>query len=147
MSNLNIRPKLLPIAEPVKTIGASAPTEPPKPIVMAEATIDDQVRALAKKGGVAHITMYQGFLKKGSEATVMDAIAHLEHAINIMGIDHVGIGTDFDGDGTVRGMADASEMINFTLHLLRRKYSERDIERIWGGNWLRVMAQVQSVRK
>ncbi len=52
---------------------------------------------------MAHITMYQGFLKKGSEETVMDAIAHLEHAINIMGIDHVGIGTDFDGDGTVRG--------------------------------------------
>ena len=59
----------------------------------------------------------------------------------------LGIGTDFDGDGTVRGMLIASEMINFTLHLLRRKYSERDIEKIWGGNWLRVMAQVQSVRK
>ena len=62
----------------------------------------------------------------------MDAIAHLEHAIDIMGIDHVGIGTDFDGDGTIRGLADASEMINFTLQLLRRKYSERDIEKIWG---------------
>ena len=108
---------------------------------------DDQMRALAKKGGVAHITLYKGFLKKEGEATVMDAIAHLEHAISIMGIDHVGVGTDFDGDGTVRGMADASEMINFTLHLLRRKYSERDIEKIWGGNWLRVMAKVQSVRK
>ena len=108
---------------------------------------DEQMHALAKKGGVAHITMYQGFLKKSGEATIMDALAHLEHAINVMGIDHVGIGTDFDGDGTIRGMADASEMINFTLHLLRRKYSERDIEKIWGGNWLRVMAQVQSVRK
>ena len=108
---------------------------------------DEQMRALAKKGGVAHITMYKGFLKKDGEATVMDAIAHLEHAISIMGIDHVGVGTDFDGDGTVRGMSDASEMINFTLHLLRRKYSERDIEKIWGGNWLRVMAKVQSVRK
>ena len=107
---------------------------------------DDQMRALAKKGGVAHITLYHGFLKKEGEATVMDAIAHLEHAIEVMGIDHVGGGTDFDGDGTVRGMADASEMINFTLHLLRRKYSERDIEKIWGGNWLRVMAKVQSVR-
>ena len=50
----------------------------------------------------------------------------------VMGIDHVGVGTDFDGDGTVRGMCDASEMINFTLHLLRRKYSERDIEKILG---------------
>lgn len=107
---------------------------------------DDQMRALAKKGGVAHITLYHGFLKKEGEATVMDAIAHLEHAIEVMGIDHVGVGTDFDGDGTVRGMADASEMINFTLHLLRRKYSERDIEKIWGGNWLRIMAKVQSVR-
>lgn len=106
---------------------------------------DDQLRALAKHGGVAHITLYHGFLRNDSqEATVMDAIAHLEHAINVMGIEHVGLGTDFDGDGGIRGLADSSELINFTLHLLRRRYSERDIARIWGGNWLRVMAQVQS---
>lgn len=107
---------------------------------------DDQMRALAAKGGVAHITLFHGFLKKEGEATILDAVAHLEHAIDVMGIEHVGVGTDFDGDGTVRGMADASEMINFTLQLLRRKYSERDIARIWGGNWLRVMAQVQASR-
>lgn len=107
---------------------------------------DDQLRALARKGGVAHITLYHGFLRKDGEATVLDAIEHLEHAIDIMGIDHVGIGTDFDGDGTVRGCADASELINFTMQLLRRKYSERDLVKIWGGNWLRVMAQVQAVR-
>lgn len=106
---------------------------------------DDQLRALAKHGGVTHITLYHGFLRNDSqEATVMDAIAHLEHAIDIMGIEHVGLGTDFDGDGGIRGLADSSELINFTLHLLRRRYSERDIARIWGGNWLRVMAQVQS---
>ncbi|WP_125105198.1 MULTISPECIES: membrane dipeptidase [Prevotellaceae] len=106
---------------------------------------DDQLRALAKHGGVAHITLYHGFLRNDSqEATVMDAIAHLEHAISIMGIEHVGLGTDFDGDGGIRGLADSSELINFTLHLLRRRYSERDIARIWGGNWLRVMAQVQN---
>lgn len=106
---------------------------------------DDQLRALAKHGGVAHITLYHGFLRNDSqEATVLDAIAHLEHAISIMGIEHVGLGTDFDGDGGIRGLADSSELINFTLHLLRRRYSERDIARIWGGNWLRVMAQVQS---
>ena len=108
---------------------------------------DDQLRALAKKGGVAHITLYHGFLRKEGTASVLDAIAHLEHAISIMGIDYVGIGTDFDGDGTVCGMADASEMINFTRHLLARKYSERDIEKIWGGNWLRVMAQVQVAKQ
>lgn len=106
---------------------------------------DDQLRALAKHGGVAHITLYHGFLRNDSqEATVMDAMAHLEHAIDIMGIEHVGLGTDFDGDGGIRGLADSSELINFTLHLLRRRYSERDIARIWGGNWLRVMAQVQN---
>lgn len=108
---------------------------------------DDQLRALAKHGGVTHITLYHGFLRNDSqEATVMDAIAHLEHAIDIMGIEHVGLGTDFDGDGGIRGLADSSELINFTLHLLRRRYSERDIARIWGGNWLRVMAQVQQTK-
>ena len=108
---------------------------------------DDQMRALARKGGVAHTTLYKGFLRKGAEATIHDVIAHLEHAIDVMGIDHVGIGTDFDGDGTVRGCADASELINFTLHLLRRKYSEQDIVKIWGGNWLRVMSMVQGERR
>lgn len=108
---------------------------------------DDQLRALAAKGGVAHTTLYGGFLRKDGEASVLDAVDHLEHAIRIMGIDHVGIGTDFDGDGGIRGMADSSELINFTIRLLRRKYSERDIEKIWGGNWLRVMAQVQNNRK
>ena len=108
---------------------------------------DDQMRALAKKDGVAHITLYHGFLCKDTpEATILDAIRHLEHAIDVMGIDHVGIGTDFDGDGTVRGCADASELINFTRHLLLRHYSERDITKIWGGNWLRVMAQVQAAK-
>ena len=105
---------------------------------------DDQMRALAAKGGVAHITLYHGFLRNdGREASVMDAIAHLEHAVKVMGVEHVGLGSDFDGDGGVKGLADSSEMINFTLHLLRRRYNERDIARIWGGNWLRVMAKVQ----
>jgi microsomal dipeptidase-like Zn-dependent dipeptidase len=102
------------------------------------------LRALAQKGGVAQITLYPGFLRTQGEATIIDALRHLEHAIEIMGIDHVGVGTDFDGDGGVRGMADASEMINFTRHLMSRRYSERDIQKIWGGNWIRVMAQIQA---
>jgi microsomal dipeptidase-like Zn-dependent dipeptidase len=104
---------------------------------------DDQLRALAAKGGVAQVTMYHGFLRKEGEASILDAIGHLEHAIDIMGIEHVGIGTDFDGDGGVAGLADASELINFTTMLLRRKYKEEDIRSIWGGNWLRVMDMVQ----
>lgn len=108
---------------------------------------DDQMRALAAKGGVMQITMYNGFLVKDGEATVLDALRHLAHAIEVMGIDYVGIGTDFDGDGGVRGMANSSELLNFTRLLLARGYSEQDIEKIWGGNFLRVMTQVQSVRK
>jgi microsomal dipeptidase-like Zn-dependent dipeptidase len=56
----------------------------------------------------------------------------------------VGIGTDFDGDGGVPGLADSSELINFTRQLLARHYCERDIQKIWGGNFLRVMTQVQA---
>ena len=105
---------------------------------------DDQLRALAKAGGLAHITCYPGFLQKSGEATILDAIAHLHHVIDIMGIDHVGIGTDFDGDGGVPGINDASEVINFTIQLLRQRYSEEDIRKIWGGNWLRLMTEIQN---
>ena len=108
---------------------------------------DDQLRALAKAGGVAHTTFYHGFLRSdGATASIIDGINHLEHAIQIMGIDHVGIGTDFDGDGGVPGMANSSELINFTIELLRRRYSEEDIAKIWGGNWLRVMRQAQEAK-
>lgn len=108
---------------------------------------DDQLRALAKAGGVAHTTFYNGFLRAdGAKASIIDGINHLEHAIQIMGIDHVGIGTDFDGDGGVPGMANSSELINFTIQLLRRRYSEEDIAKIWGGNWLRVMRQAQEAK-
>lgn len=106
---------------------------------------DDQMRALAQCGGVMQVTLYPGFLRKEGGATIRDAMEHLNHAVKVMGVDHVGLGTDFDGDGGVRGLADSSELLNFTLELLRNKYSERDIQKIWGGNWLRVMAQVQSV--
>lgn len=104
---------------------------------------DEQLRALARKGGVAHTTFYPGFLRAAGEADILDGIAHLQHAIDVMGIDHVGIGTDFDGDGGVPGMADSSEIMNFTIQLLRRRFSEEDIRKIWGGNWLRVMTQNQ----
>lgn len=100
---------------------------------------DDQMRALAAAGGVCQITLYNGFLRTDGNANITDAIRHLEHAIDIMGIEHVGLGTDFDGDGGIPGLADASELVNFTKALLRRRYSESDISLIWGGNWLRVM--------
>ena len=102
---------------------------------------DDQMRALAQKDGVCQITLYPGFLRQDSQATILDAIRHLDHAIQVMGIDHVGLGTDFDGDGGIPGLADASELRLFTRQLLLRRYSEEDIQKIWGGNFLRVMQQ------
>ena len=102
---------------------------------------DDQMRALAKAGGVAQTTVYNGFLRKDGQATIIDAIEHLCHAAKIMGVEHVGLGTDFDGDGGVPGLADASEIINFTRHLLRRQFSEQDIRLIMGGNFLRLIDQ------
>ena len=104
---------------------------------------DDQMRRLAAVGGVMQVTLYNGFLKAAGEATILDAIAHLEHAIHVMGIDHVGLGTDFDGDGGICGLRDSSELLQFTRQLLSRRYTERDIQKIWGGNFLRVMALVQ----
>ena len=115
---------------------------------------DEQMRRLAARGGVMQVTLYSGFLAKEGKksrvgeqssgtATILDAIAHLEHAVSIMGIDHVGLGTDFDGDGGICGLRDSSELLQFTRQLLARRYSERDIQKIWGGNFLRVMAQVQ----
>lgn len=106
---------------------------------------DDQLRALAAAGGVAQVTFYNGFLRKDSQATILDAVAHLNHMVEVAGIEHVGIGTDFDGDGGVPGLASASELINFTRHLLRQRYTEADLRLIWGGNFLRVMQQVQDL--
>ena len=102
---------------------------------------DNQMRALAKHDGVAQTTVYQGFLCKDGEASIVDAVEHLCHAARIMGVEHVGLGTDFDGDGGVPGLADASEIINFTRHLLLRHFSEQDIRLIMGGNFLRVMGK------
>ena len=104
---------------------------------------DEQMRALAKRDGVAQTTVYNGFLRKEGQATIVDAVEHLCHAARIMGVEHVGLGTDFDGDGGVPGLADASEIINFTRHLLKRQFSEQDIRLIMGGNFLRVMASAK----
>lgn len=105
---------------------------------------DDQMRQLARKGGVAQITLYPGFLRTVGKASIEDALQHLDHAIDIMGIDHVGLGTDFDGDGGVPGIADASEIMNFTRSLLIRRFSADDIQRIMGGNFVRVMKEIKN---
>lgn len=77
-------------------------------------------------------------------ATVSDVVDHIDHMVKVMGIDHVGIGTDFDGGGGVEGCKDVSQMYNITAELLKRGYSERDIRKIWGENFLRVFREVIS---
>ena len=104
---------------------------------------DDQLRALAASGGVAQVCLYDGFLRKEGGATIDDAVRHIVHMVRVAGIDHVGIGTDFDGDGGIIGCADASELINLTRRLRAQGFTEQDIEKLWGGNFLRVMREVQ----
>lgn len=76
-------------------------------------------------------------------ATVSDVCDHIDHMVNVAGINHVGIGTDFDGGGGVIGCNEVSEMGNITLELVKRGYTERGIRKIWGGNLMRVMRQVE----
>ena len=78
-------------------------------------------------------------------ATLKDFIDHLDHAVKIAGIDHVGIGTDFDGGGGVPGFNDDSDAPNVTIELVRRGYTEEQIVKIWGGNLLRVWREVEKV--
>ena len=80
-------------------------------------------------------------------ATVKDFIDHIDHAVKLIGIDHVGISSDFDGGGGVTGWNDASETLNVTVELVRRGYSEAQIEKLWGGNLLRVLDEVQRVAR
>ncbi|MDZ7294035.1 MAG: dipeptidase [candidate division KSB1 bacterium] len=77
-----------------------------------------------------------------TKATVQDVVDHIDHVVKLVGIDHVGIGTDFDGGGGVIGCDDVSEMPNITIELLRRGYGEEDIRKIWGGNFIRVFRDV-----
>lgn len=152
---------------------------------------DEQLRALAKKGGVIQCVALADFVKtneanskavtalraelglgrentgnderpreerlaefvrrraeidqKFPRANVRDFVDHIDHAVKVAGIDHVGIGSDFDGGGGIDGWNDASESLNVTLELVRRGYTEEQIGKIWSGNLLRVWRDVEKV--
>ena len=100
---------------------------------------DEQLRAVARNGGVVQIVALDDFVKVGPPApTVADFVNHIDHAVKVAGIDHVGISSDFDGGGGVIGWRDASETMNVTAELLRRGYTEEQIRKLWSGNTLRV---------
>jgi membrane dipeptidase len=80
-------------------------------------------------------------------ATVKDVVDHIDHVVQVIGLDYVGIGTDFDGGGGVEGCRTVDEMKNITIELLRRGYDKAEITKIWGGNAMRVLRKVEEVAK
>ena len=109
---------------------------------------DEQLLAVARNGGVVHVTAYPAFLRiAGREGRVglAELVDHVDYIVDLIGIDHVGISSDFDGGGGIDGWDDASETLNVTLELVRRGYSEEDIAKIWSGNILRVLEEAERV--
>lgn len=100
---------------------------------------DAQLKALAQHGGVVQTVSYTEFLKKDGKATIDDFIKHLDYMVKVAGVDHVGVGTDFDGGGGVPGLEADNDLINITMRLLELGYSESDLGKIWGGNFFRAM--------
>lgn len=100
---------------------------------------DEQIIAIAERGGVIQVCLYAGFIKpEAKTATYLDAVDHIEHIIKLVGIEHVGIGSDFDGDGELIGCRTSEDLIRITMELLRRGYDEEDLMLLWGDNFLRV---------
>ncbi len=108
---------------------------------------DEQLDAVRACGGVVQITAVPAFLKappegQPAQATVADMVDHIEHAVRRMGIEHVGISSDFDGGGAVQGWANAAETAAVTTALHARGYGAREIAMLWSGNFLRVWGAV-----
>lgn len=150
---------------------------------------DEQLRALARTGGVVQVVAFNGYVKCQQDsperqkaiadlraelggrgmteetrarfqqrmqeinarfpapprATVAEFVDHIDYAVKLIGIDHVGISSDFDGGGGVEGWSNATETGNVTLELVRRGYTEEQIAKLWSGNLLRVMEQVERI--
>jgi membrane dipeptidase len=105
---------------------------------------DEQLDALKAVGGLAQITAVASFLREGqggqpARATVADYADHVDHAVRRIGIEHVGLSSDFDGGGGFTGWHDAAETANVTAELHRRGYGAREIGLLWSGNFLRLM--------
>lgn len=126
---------------------------------------DEQLRAVAENGGVVQTVALRRFINaekaearqqaaevaaegeeiEAPDVDVADFVDHIDYMVNLIGLNHVGISSDFDGGGGVAGWDDASETFNVTLELVRRGYTEEEIEKLWSGNLLRVLDEVQAI--
>ena len=124
---------------------------------------DEQLLAVAENGGVVQTVGLRRFVnaekvdameqaeERGGEAAmppdvnVSDFVDHIDYMVDLIGLEHVGISSDFDGGGGVEGWDDASETFSVTLELVRRAYSEEEIGMLWSGNLLRVLDDVQAI--
>ena len=102
---------------------------------------DEEIKAIAAKGGLIQVATGRFFLsdKPKEEVTVTDIANHIDYVVKLVGINHVGIGTDFDGGGGVVGLEGADKMQNITIELLKRGYSEGDLEKFWGKNLVNIL--------
>ena len=105
---------------------------------------DDEAAAIRDDEKVAHQMIAEGKLPQVGWEAIVD---HIDHAVKLVGADHVGLGSDFDGSIMPRGMEDCSKLPELTEAMLRRGYSEDDIRKILGGNTLRVMAEAERVSR
>lgn len=91
------------------------------------------------------ICLYKGFINESPDkASLSDAIRHILHVIDLVGIDYAGIGSDFDGDGELIGCRAANELMQITMRLIAEGLDDESIAKIWGGNLMRVMSEVQN---
>jgi membrane dipeptidase len=108
---------------------------------------DELLKKIADKGGVVQATIEyvkaHASYERPELPTVAEFVDHIDHIVQVAGIDHVGIGTDFDGGGELADCYDVSEMGNITRELVKRGYTARQIEKIWGGNLMHVFKEVQ----
>lgn len=108
---------------------------------------DDQLRALAQRGGVACLNLYPAFLAEGGRAGLPEVVAHAERFLHAAGEEHVGLGCDYDGiDLVPEGLPDVSALPRLTDALLRRGWPERAVEKLLGANLLRVFEEVLPAR-
>ena len=106
---------------------------------------DEQLLALKDNGGVVQIVAFNPYVREGGDANVEMFVNHIDYAVNLIGVEHVGISSDFGGGGGISGWNNANETFNVTLELVRRGYSEEDIRQLWGANVLRILEEAEQV--